>query len=160
MLRNTLKIAGFVSGIVVLLFIFSILFDGSRWVEQGYVANRDARIAGITTEEPGLIDVLNVGDSVCNVSLTPMELFRDYGYTAYNMGRDLQKPVESYFYIRTALKKQPIKVIFWEAHNLFKEESIVKFASMLFSEYWKYKIPFIKYHYIWKNWIEGPGVQR
>ena len=46
------------------------------------------KIAGITNEGPGLIDVLNVGDSVCNVSLTPMELFRDYGYTAYNMGRE------------------------------------------------------------------------
>ncbi len=48
------------------------------------------KIAGITNEEPGLIDVLNVGDSVCNVSLTPMELFHDYGYTAFNMGRDPQ----------------------------------------------------------------------
>lgn len=160
MLRNTLKIAGFVSGIVILLFIFSILFDGGRWVEQGYVADRDARIAGITTEEPGLIDVLNVGDSVCNISLTPMELFHDYGYTAYNMGRDLQKPIESYFYIRTAMQKQPIKVIFWEAHNLFKEDSVVSFASNLFAEYFKYKVPFIKYHYIWKNWIEGPGIRK
>ena len=140
--------------------LLSLFFDGGRWVGRGYVADRDARIAGITVEEPGQIDVLNVGDSVCNVSLTPVELFRDYGYTAYNMGRDLQKPVESYFYIKLAAKKQPIKVILWEAHNLFREDSVITFGSMVFSEYFKYEVPFIKYHYIWKNWVEGPGIRK
>ena len=31
---------------------------------------------------------------------------------------------------------------------------------MLFSEYFKYKFQFIKYHYIWKNWLEGPGIRK
>ena len=104
MRRSLAKIFGFAAGLIILISLLSIVFDGGRWLDQsggasagvgqGYVADRDARIAGITIEEPGLIDVLNVGDSVCNVSLTPMELFHDYGYTAYNMGRDLQKPRE------------------------------------------------------------------
>ena len=184
MRRNSAKIFGFAAGLIIILALLSIVFDGSRWVrlgsdagsgsaeeagaggqtggwrEQGYVADRDARIAGISLEEPGLIDVLNVGDSVCNISLTPMELFHDYGYTAYNMGRDLQKPVESYFYIRKALEKQPVKVIFWEAHNLFRDENIVDFGGRGLSEYLKFRIPFIKYHYIWKYWLEGPGIRR
>jgi hypothetical protein len=76
------------------------------------------------------------------------------------MGRDLQKPLESLFYIRQATKRQPIRVILWEAHNLFKDESIIAFAGMLFSEYFKYQFQFIKYHYIWKNWLEGPGIRK
>jgi hypothetical protein len=168
MCRNTAKIFGFAAGLIIILALLSIVFDGSRWVrlgssgwlEQGYVADRDARIAGITIEEPGLFDVLNVGDSVCNISLIPMELFHDYGYTAYNMGRDLQKPTESYFYIRTALKTQPIKVILWEAHNLFRDESIEDFLGRGLSEYLKFRFPFIKYHYIWKDWVEGPGIRK
>ncbi len=160
MARNLRKIAGFIAGVFIILFVLSVLFDGGRWVEKGYVADRDARIAGITIEEPGLIDVLNVGDSVCNISLTPMELFRGYGFTAYNMGRDLQKPIESYYYIKTALQKQPVKVILWEAHNLFRDENIFDFGGRVLSEFLKYHIPFIKYHYIWKNWLEGPGIRK
>lgn len=170
MRRNLAKIFGFAAGLIILICLLSIVFDGSRWLDlsggvsagvgQGYVADRDARIAGITIEEPGLIDVLNVGDSVCNISLTPMELFHDYGYTAYNMGRDLQKPIESYYYIRTALRTQPVKVILWEAHNLFRDESIEDFLGRGLSEYLKYRFPFIKYHYIWKYWVEGPGIRK
>ncbi len=159
-MKNIIKIAGFAAGLIAILWLLSLIFDGARWVNEGYVASRDARIAGIDTEQPGQIDVLNVGDSLCNVGLTPMELYRDYGYTAYNMGRDLQMPLESLFYIRQAHKRQPIKVIFWEAHNLFRDESIIDFGQSVFSEFFKYKVPFIKYHYIWKNWIEGPGIRK
>ena len=159
-MKNILKIIGFITGSVVMLGVLSLFFDGARWVDIGYVAGRVARIAGMETEKPGQIEVLNVGDSLCNISMTPLELYRDYGYTAYNMGRDLQKPVESLFYIRQAVKKQPIKVILWESHNLFRDESIFDFGSILFSEFFKHKVPFIKYHYIWKNWLEGPGIRK
>ena len=103
--KNLIKIAGFGAGLAVIMALLSLFFDGERWADKGYVADRDVRIASIATEEPGSIDVLNVGDSVCNISLTPVELFRDYGYTSYNIGRDLQKPVETFFYIRTALEE-------------------------------------------------------
>ena len=158
--RNFIKIAGFLAGLIAILAVLSMLFGGGYWAQKGYVADRDARIALVTTEEPGTIDVLNVGDSVCNISLTPMELFQDYGYTSYNIGRDLQKAMESYFYIRTTLKKQPVKVILWEAHNLFREENIFDFCGIILTEYINYRIPFIKYHYIWKNWLEGRGIRK
>lgn len=159
-MKNIVKIIGFTAGVLIIIWVLSWFFDGAKWVGKGYIADRDARIAGMDAEVPGQIDVLNVGDSLCNVGMTPMELYRDYGYTAFNMGRDLQKPIESLFYIRQAVKRQPIKVIFWEAHNLFKDESIITSGSMLFSEYFKYKFQFIKYHYIWKNWLEGPGIRK
>ena len=158
--KNLIKIAGFGAGLAVIMALLSLFFDGERWADKGYVADRDVRIASIATEEPGSIDVLNVGDSVCNISLTPVELFRDYGFTSYNIGRDLQKPVETFFYIRTALEEQQPKVILWEAHNLFREENIFDFGSMVLAEFLKYEIPFVKYHYIWKYWLEGPGIRK
>ena len=158
--KNLIKIAGFGAGLAVIMALLSLFFDGERWADKGYVADRDVRIASIAAEEPGSIDVLNVGDSVCNISLTPVELFRDYGYTSYNIGRDLQKPVETFFYIRTALEEQQPKVILWEAHNLFREENIFDFGSMVLAEFLKYEIPFVKYHYIWKYWLEGPGIRK
>ena len=159
-MKNILKIAALIAGLILIISVLSLFFDGRRWVGKGYVADRDARIAAIANEEPGTIDVLNVGDSVCNVSLTPLELFRDYGFTSYNMGRDLQRPVESYFYIKTALKQQPVKVILWESHNLFREENIFDFCGKVLAEALRYEFPFLKYHYIWKNWLEGSGIRK
>ena len=159
-MKNILKIIGFTAGVLFILWVLSWFFDGTKWLEKGYIADRDVRITGIDAEIPGQIDVLNVGDSLCNASMTPMELYRDYGYTAYNIGRDLQKPLESLFCIRKATKKQQVKVILWEAHNLVRDDGAIDFANMLISEYFKYKVPFIKYHYIWKNWLEGPGIRK
>ena len=58
--RNFIKIAGFLAGLIAILAVLSIFFDGGSWAQKGYVADRDARIALVTTEEPGTIDVLNV----------------------------------------------------------------------------------------------------
>ena len=157
-LKNVLKITGFGAGVVIIMAILSVVFDGGYWYTKGYVANRDARIAGIEAETPGQIDVLNVGDSLGDVGIAPMELYRDYGITSYTMGRDLQKTVETYYSIKLAMKNQPIKVVLWEVHNLTKHQKNMEPYMIGVSEFFKYKSPFIKYHYIWKNLIDGkPG---
>ena len=58
-MKNILKIIGFITGSVVILGVLSLFFDGARWVDKGYVADRDVRIAGMETEKPGQIEVLN-----------------------------------------------------------------------------------------------------
>jgi hypothetical protein len=64
-------------------------FRGGYWYLRGYLADRDCRIAGIQEEPEGQIDVLNVGDSLADIAITPVEMYRDYGITSYVMGRDL-----------------------------------------------------------------------
>ena len=103
---------------IIIISILDIPFRGGIWYIRGYLADRDARIAGIQEEPEGQIEVLNVGDSLANIALTPVELYRDYGITSYVMGRDLQKSIETYYAIRIAKQTQPIKVVLWEVHNL------------------------------------------
>ena len=96
---------------VILLEIFCVLFDGGYWFEKKFIYDRNARMAAFELEQKGQINVLNIGDSLSTTSLAPMELYRDYGYTSYNLGQDLQTPTESYFALKTALKTQPIKAV-------------------------------------------------
>ena len=125
---------------VILLEIFCVLFDGGYWFEKKFIYDRNARLAAFELEQKDQIDVLNIGDSLSTTSLAPMELYRDYGYTSYNLGQDLQTPVESYYALKTALKTQPIKVVLYEAHNLFSESLKTDF-------------PFLRFHYVWlKYW--------
>ena len=121
-MRQIIRIFTFLAGFAVLLALISPFFRGGDLYEKKYVAYRDGRIAGIEVEEPGRIDVINVGDSLANVGIAPMELFQDYGITAYTMGRDEQKTAETYYAIRQAMKTQNVKVILWEAHNISKHQ--------------------------------------
>ena len=98
------------AGAAVILVLIDPFFHGGDWYKREYIAYRDGRIAGIEVEEPGQIDLINVGDSLANVGIAPMELFRDYGITSYTMGRDEQKPAETYYAIRKAMRYQNVKV--------------------------------------------------
>ena len=126
-----IKIAGFLIILVILFKVFSIIFDGGYWFNKKFIYDRNARAAAFTLEPEGQIDVLNIGDSLSTTALAPMELYRDYGYTAYNLGQDLQTPPESYFALRSALKTQPIKVVFYEVHNLYLHHDDYEFPTTL-----------------------------
>ena len=45
-MKNILKIIGFTAGVLFILWVLSWFFDGTKWLEKGYIADRDVRIAG------------------------------------------------------------------------------------------------------------------
>ena len=154
-MKNTLRITAFGILFVSVLAALSALFNGPFWYTNGYVANRDARYAAIDLEEPEQIDVLNVGNSLCGVSLTPLELYRDYGITSYNISRDLQSRPATYYAVKMALRKQKIKVLLWETDNLcLRQDGITTYTQEL-SEFNYYHFPVLRYHSFWKNWVNG-----
>ena len=151
--KALVKIAGFLLVFLVLLEIFCVLFDGGYWFEKKFIYDRNARLAAFSLEEKGTINVLNIGDSLSTTALAPMELFRDYGYTSYNLGQDLQTPIEAYYALKTALKTQPIKVVLYEAHTLFYNPDPNEFPTSLLAEPLKTDFPFLRFHYVWlKYW--------
>ena len=159
-MKELKRIALFAAGIFVILALLDRPFRGGDWYSRGYLADRDCRIAGIQEEPEGQIEVLNVGDSLANVAVTPLELYRDFGITSYVMGRDLQKCTETYYAIRLAIRKQPIKVVLWEVHNLCKHQPGYEPYMVEVSEYAKFRSQFIKYHYVWKRVLEEKGIRK
>ena len=159
-MRSIGKIAGFIAGVLIIIAILDVPFRGGYWYSKGYLAERDARIAGIQEEPAGQIDVLVVGDSLANNSLSPMELYRDHGITSYVMGRDLQLCEESYYAIRLALRSQKVKVVLWEVHNLCKHQKNPEPYIVGVSEFARFKSQFIKYHYIWNRLFEGKWIRK
>ena len=170
-MKDSMKIIAFAAIVLITLAALSAFFNGRFWYTSGYVSNRDARYAAIELEEPGQIDVLNVGTSLCDVSLTPLELYRDYGITSYNMGRDMQTRTATYYAIKTALRRQKIKVLLWETDNLCSQKSLRKrnpedqnrpeqrdymepYRQEL-AEFCYYHFPILRYHSFWRNWANG-----
>ena len=159
-IKPTAKIAGFIIGLMILLKIMSFLFGGGFWFAKGYIYDRNARNAALSLETKGQIDVLNIGDSLSTTALTPLELFRDYGYTAYNCGQDRQTPIESYFSIRTARRTQPIKVVLFEIHNLFEKKYDEGFPKAYVTEYAQYEFPILRYHYAWLQYWKKRSIRK
>ena len=159
-IKPAAKIAGFIIGLMILLKIMSFLFGGGFWFAKGYIYDRNARNAALSLETKGQIDVLNIGDSLSTTALTPLELFRDYGYTAYNCGQDRQTPIESYFSIRTARRTQPIKVVLFEIHNLFEKKYDEGFPKTYVTEYAQYEFPILRYHYAWLQYWKKRSIRK
>ena len=159
-MKDILKIAAFTVILILMIGLLGFPFRGGYWYLRGYLADRDCRIAGIQEEPEGQVDVLNVGDSLADIAITPVEMFRDYGITSYVMGRDLQKCTETYYAIKQARQHQPVKVVLWEVHNLCKHQEDFEPYMVGISEYAKYRSQFIKYHYVWKRLIEGKGIRK
>ncbi len=154
------KIAGFLAGLVILLEIAGIFFNGGLWYQKRYIYDRNARMAAFFLEKPGQIDVVNFGDSLSTTALAPLELFRDYGITAYDMGQDGQTPVESFFAIIAASKKHPIKVALFEVHDLFKVENNYDFPQDFLAEFYRTEFPFLRYHYVWMSIWKRKGIRK
>ncbi len=153
--RALLKIAGFLAGLFIMISLLDIVFEGEFWYSKGLIAERDARLAGFELETPGQIDVLCVGNSLGIVGIAPMELFRDYGITSYNLGCEMQMPVETYYTLKKALKTQKIKVLLWEANNISKHHKKWDAYISRFAEDIRCGHPSTRYHYVWKNAVDG-----
>ena len=157
--QNLLRTAGFLVILVILLQVFSIVFDGGYWFQKKLIYDRNARIAALDLEPEGQIDVINIGDSLSTSALSPVDLYRDYGITSYNLGQDMQTPVEGYFAILTALKKQPVRVVLLENHTFFYRLKDYNYISELVSEPLKTGFPFLRFHYLWRNYWKKRSIR-
>jgi len=159
-MKNLLKILCFGAVLIALLEIMSVVFNGGDLAARGSVIYYDRRIAELSNEQEGQIDVLCVGDSLCAAGFCSPTLYRDYGITSYNMGKEMQKPVETYCCIKEAIKKQPIKVVLFEAHGLIRETEAADPLGYGLSTALGFRFPFLKYHSFWKFSLDGRSIRK
>jgi hypothetical protein len=156
-MKNILKIAVFGAGVLVLLLLFSLMMRPQKWFDEKLIQNRDSRYIQITEQKENTIDVLNIGDSLSLSVFSPLELWKQQGFTGFNIGADGLRLAESYHYLKNACKRQKPKVLMIESLYLFRYK-LSDDSVMLLSQPIYYHVPFIKYHNIWKALVELPGV--
>lgn len=62
-------------------------------------------------QEPGTVDVLNLGSSHMFANVNPAVLWDEYGIASYNLGAGLQPPWNTYYYLKEALEYQTPELI-------------------------------------------------
>lgn len=148
MRKNTKNIIGcisFIAGLLALFAILSLVFvpkDNSE--EAGMEA---VQANGILGEKDNTIDYIVLGDSETHSSFTPMQIWKDYGYTGYVCGTNAQHLYESEKFLRQALKHQSPKYVILETNAIYRYSSIEN-ALMAKAETY---FPLFRYHDRWKS---------
>ena len=143
---------------LLLLTAASALSTPVKWFDDNRVQNRNARITEMMKQEPYTVDVLNMGDSLSLSSLTPMEMWRQKGYTSFNIGADGIRMPEVYYTILRATEEQDVKYLLFETLPLFRYND-KQDKQMILSQPLYHWFAFLKYHSIWKPYIEGRGIK-
>lgn len=105
------------------------------------------RVNGIFSEPKDSIDTVFIGDSEVYHSFIPLNIWRDYGITSYDVSSPSQKLVYSMEFLKKTFEKQSPKIVFLETNAIFRksylEDEITYKAEQIF--------PVFRYHDRWKN---------
>lgn len=143
--KNYFKSVLFLGILAIMIVLLSLLFTPKNNTQE--YGMPEIRANGILSERKNSIDVLVIGDSESYTSVSPMEIWRDYGYSVYVMGSNAQKIYQSYNYLLEALENQHPKVVVLETNTFFRK---LKKDLMILNFMERY-VPAIKYHDRWKN---------
>lgn len=89
--------------IIVLLSRLSLYYENPKHADYNYQAFQSL------PDEP---DILVFGTSLMEMAFAPNELYKKYGYTAYNLAAPSQRLDSTYFVLETMLKERQPKYIF------------------------------------------------
>ncbi len=106
----------------------------------------------ILGEKPSSIDVIALGDSLVYSSIIPVELYENYGITAFDCAKPAITMPDAYDYLKIALESQKPTLVFLEANMFFRDTS----KKPWYTEYLKVlqnALPLINYHNNWKSFL-------
>lgn len=144
--KNILKPIGFLIGLFIILSVLSYFFIPTNSIEQGPYK----KSGGILKEPRNTIDYFVIGDSECNTSISPMELWKEYGFTGYNCGVPGQRLQDTYYMLQLLLQKQSPKVILLETNAFYRDFDYTEALQKTADDAAEELFPIYKYHNNWK----------
>ena len=150
-LKVLLKPIIFTAGLFLILFVLSNLFLPYNSINEGPYK----KMNGVLKAPKGTIDYVTLGDSECSTSISPMELWRKYGYTGFNCGVPGQRLQDTYYLLQQLLTKQTPKVVLLETNAFYRDFKYSNALSDAVDIATQNLFPVYKYHNSWKNFSLG-----
>lgn len=107
----------------------------------------DERENGVIGEPQDTIDVLFVGDSEAYTAISPLQIWHEQGFTAYDAASPGQKLPYANTLLRRAFKRQSPHVVVFETNSLYREFSFSDGLMRTLQDV----LPVLEYHARWKT---------
>ncbi len=149
--KNMKRIMAFILILILLIFLPGLILTPAFVTKHNLGVGRNAVYSRIANEPDNTIDVLVMGDSESYSSVSPMQLWKDKGYTVYAAGQPGANLGDTLSVLKVALKTQQPKVILLESHSLFrnrKSKAVQKQSAIAEKMYSLF--PALRYHNGWK----------
>ena len=151
-MKNVIKSVLFVSIFAVIVYIVTyFLIPGEDVSKYGVFKAGNYEIL---SEEKNSVDVIFLGDSLVYSSVSPMEIWNEYGYTTFNCAESAQLTSNAYKQLEVALEKQKPKVVMMESSVLFRDPKNQDIFDKIVYEIKKY-LPIISQHNNWKKYLSS-----
>ena len=108
----------------------------------------------ILSEEDNTIDTVFLGDSLVYSSISPMEIWNEYGYTTFNCSESAQITENAYKQLEIAFEKQKPKLVLMESNVLFRDPANQDIFDKIVYKI-KRLLPIIEHHNNWKKYISS-----
>ncbi len=147
-MKKFCKFMLFIIIFIVIYMALSILFlPKQNLLKYGLYTTSANTILG---EDPNTIDTIVVGDSLVYSSISPMEIYKKYGYTVYDCADAALIVEDAYEYFEVAADSQKPKIAILEPNMFFRNPKKRPWYSKP-SKILRNSFPLIKYHNNWKK---------
>ena len=113
---------------VIFVIVLAALLHGIYYLVRPASAVRMSRTrsyesARVFDEKPDSLDVIFLGHSGVYSSVSPMELYKEYGFTSYVCAQPLQLPWESSRWLESLVRVQSPRLVVFEVDHLFYDKN-------------------------------------
>ena len=123
-LKNCTRLVSFILILLLLLYGVSFLLEPKNNDDAAGFVNPNA--SGYLSLEKDTLDVFIVGNSDAYSGFSPMEMWKNYGFTSYISGTGKQLIGESVRAVENCLKTQKPKVVILETDQLYTNSNSVQ----------------------------------
>lgn len=157
MLRKKASIVNHIFKAVIFLVLLLAVLHGVSYLvmpkaEVRLSKTRSHESMRVFDEPDNSLDVLFFGHSGVYSAISPMELYKDFGFTSYVCSQPAQLPWESAQWLRALLKVQSPKLVVFEVDHLFYDKGTTVLGNS-FKHLVDGAFPVFKNHTGWKDWF-------
>lgn len=151
-LRRVAKILAFLVLLLAILHFAEYLVRPRDTIAQAKTRTEES--LRVFDEPDNTLDVLFFGHSGVYSAISPVELYKEYGFTSYACSQPLQMPWESARWLKALLREQSPQVVVLEVDHLFYDRDVTVARNSIENQFYDL-FPVFRNHANWKNRFGG-----